>query len=80
MNVREFREASSIVCIAVGLAFAPVIARAGDVFSDAKSWHQGFVDVNGDGIFNVGKTEFPESLLIGDTANAAHTMAKQPKS
>ena len=80
MNVREVREASSIVCIAVGLAFAPVIAHAGDVFSDAASWHQGFVDVNGDGLLNkgAGKLEFPESLLIADTANAAHTVTFGP--
>ena len=78
MYVREVRNASSIVCVAVGMALAPVIAHAGDVFSDAKSWHQGFVDVNGDGIMNIGKTEFPESLLIADTANAAHTVTFGP--
>ena len=80
MNVREVREASSIVCIAVGLAFAPAIAHAGDVFSDATSWRQGFVDANGDGLLNkgAGKLEFPESLLIADTANAAHTVTFGP--
>ena len=78
MNVREVRNASSIVCIAVGMALAPVIAHAGDVFSDAKSWHQGFVDVNGDGIMNIGKTEFPESLLTAEPNNAAHTVTFGP--
>ena len=76
MNVREVREASAIACIAVGLALAPVIAHAGDVFSDATSWRQGFVDANGDGVLDIGsgKMEFPESLLIADTANAAHVI------
>ena len=70
----------AIACIAVGLALVSVIAHAGDVFSDATSWHQGFVDVNGDGLLNkgAGKLEFPESLLIADTANAAHTVTFGP--
>ena len=56
----------------------PCVSRAGDVFSDAKSWHKGFVDVNGDGIMNVGKTEFPESLLIAEPNNDAHNVTKLP--
>ena len=63
---------------AVAAALAAPCASRADVFSDAKSWHQGFVDANGDGIFNVGKAEFPESLLIADTANAAHTVTFGP--
>ena len=61
-------------------AVAAAVCNAGDVFSDAKSWHQGFVDVNGDGYLNIGtgKMEFPESLLIADTANAAHTVTFGP--
>ena len=55
-------------------AVAAAVCNAGDVFSDAKSWHQGFVDVNGDGYLNVGKTEFPESLLLADPNNAAHNV------
>lgn len=59
---------------------AAAVCNAGDVFSDAKSWRQGFVDVNGDGYLNIGtgKMEFPESLLIGDTANAAHKVTFGP--
>lgn len=61
-----------LTCAAVAVA----VCNAGDVFSDAKSWHQGFVDANGDGILDIGsgKMEFPESLLIADTANAAHVI------
>ena len=57
-------------------AVAATVCNANDVFSDAKSWHQGFVDANGDGILDIGsgKMEFPESLLIADTANAAHVI------
>ncbi len=61
----------ALVALTAALAF-PCESRSGDVFSDAKSWHQGFVDVNGDGIFNVGKTEFPESLLLAEPDNAQH--------
>ncbi|MBQ3288530.1 MAG: hypothetical protein IJH50_03895 [Kiritimatiellae bacterium] len=59
-----------------GLVVLPVSLQAGDVFSDAKSWHRGFVDANGDGVLDIGsgKMEFPESLLIADTANAAHVI------
>ena len=59
-----------LTCAAVVAA----VCNAGDVFSDAKSWHQGFVDVNGDGIMNIGKTEFPESLLTAEPNNAAHNV------
>ena len=62
------------------MTLLPLLGNAGDVFSDAKSWHRGFVDVNSDGYLNIGagKMEFPESLLIGDTANAAHTVTFGP--
>ena len=55
-------------------AVAATVCNASDVFSDAKSWHQGFIDANGDGIMNVGKTEFPESLLLADPNNAVHNV------
>ena len=61
-------------CAFAAALAAPFASRAGDVFSDAKSWHQGFVDANGDGIMNVGKTEFPESLLLAEPNNAAHNV------
>ncbi|MBR3221498.1 MAG: hypothetical protein IKF72_04630 [Kiritimatiellae bacterium] len=64
------RRSLILTCAAVAAA----ACNAGDVFSDAKSWHQGFVDVNGDGVMNVGKTEFPESLLLADPNNAAHNV------
>ena len=69
-----------LLIIGTVLAAMPFGARAADVFSDAKSWRQGFVDVNGDGRLNIGagKLEFPESLLIADTANAAHTVTFGP--
>ena len=75
---RNVRKAGIARILALG-AFAaalviPCVSRAGDVFSDAKSWHKGFVDVNGDGIMNVGKTEFPESLLIAEPNNDAHNV------
>ena len=59
---------------------AATVGNAGDVFSDAKSWHQGFVDANGDGYLNKGsgKMEFPESLLLADPNNAAHTVTFGP--
>ncbi len=63
----------AVCALAVALAF-PCASRAGDVFSDAKSWRRGFVDVNGDGIMNVGKTEFPEALLLADPADDAHNV------
>ena len=62
------------VCAFAAALATPFASRAGDVFSDAKSWHQGFVDANGDGIMNVGKTEFPESLLLAEPNNAAHAV------
>ncbi|MCR5750888.1 MAG: LamG domain-containing protein [Kiritimatiellae bacterium] len=55
-------------------AVAAAACNANDVFSDAKSWHQGFVDANADGVMNIGKTEFPESLLLADRNNAAHNV------
>ena len=61
-------------CALVAALALPCASRAGDVFSDAKSWHRGFVDANGDGIMNVGKTEFPESLLLAEPNNAAHNV------
>ena len=69
-----------LLIIGTVLAAMPFIARAADVFSDAKSWRQGFVDVNGDGRLNIGagKLEFPESLLIADSANAAHKVTFGP--
>ena len=53
-----------------------IMAFANDVFSDAKSWRQGFNDANGDSVLDIGsgKMEFPESLFIADTANAAHVI------
>ncbi|MBQ3345138.1 MAG: hypothetical protein IJG84_24840 [Kiritimatiellae bacterium] len=61
-------------------AVAAAVCNAKDVFSDAKSWHQGFVDVNGDGYLNKGsgKMEFPESLLLAEPNNAAHTVTFGP--
>lgn len=49
-------------------------------FTAASSWHQGFVDANGDGRLNIGagKMEFPESLLLAEPANAAHTVTFGP--
>ncbi len=61
-------------CALVAALVIPCASRAGDVFSDAKSWHRGFVDTNGDGIMNVGKAEFPESLLLAEPNNAAHNV------
>ena len=60
-----------VACVAVVLALSPSLSHAGDVFSDAKSWRMGFVDANGDGIMNIGKTEFLESLLTAAPDNAA---------
>ena len=61
-------------------AIAAAVCNASDVFSDAKSWHQGFVDTNGDGYLNIGagKMEFSESLLLADQNNAAHTVTFGP--
>ena len=76
MKERTVQGIVGAVCFAVGLAMLPGLAHAGDVFSDAKSWRQGFVDANGDGVLDIGsgKMEFPESLLIADAANAAHVI------
>ena len=54
MNVRKCEGKIATVCVVVSMALAPAVVHAGDVFSDAKSWHQGFVDVNGDGRLNIG--------------------------
>ena len=61
--------------LAAALAI-PCASRAGDVFSDAKSWRRGFTDANGNGVLDIGsgKMEFPESLLVADSANAAHVI------
>ncbi len=64
-----------LAACALAVALAIPCASRADVFSDAKSWHQGFVDANGDGIFNVGKTEFPESLLLAEPNNDVHTVS-----
>ena len=40
MNAKTAKEKIAIVCVAVGMVFASVIAHAGDVFSDAKSWRR----------------------------------------
>ena len=46
---------------------------ARDVFSDAPSWHRGFV---GSGAFvNGSTTQFPEGLKLGDAADASHAVA-----
>ena len=48
-------------------------AMAGDVFSDAASWHRGFV---GSGPFENGtSTQFPESLKLGDAGSGDHAVA-----
>ena len=58
------------VVAALGVA---VSANARDVFSDAASWHRGFV---GSGAFvNGSTTQFPESLKLGDAADASHAVA-----
>ncbi|MBR3222889.1 MAG: hypothetical protein IKF72_11770 [Kiritimatiellae bacterium] len=50
-----------------------LLAKAGDVFSDAVSWHRGFV---GSGAFVSGSTtQFPECLKLGDTSDASHAVA-----
>ena len=66
--------------IATCAAVAAAVCNANDVFSDAKSWHQGFVDANGDGYLNkgTGKMEFPESLLLAEPNNAAHIVTFGP--
>ncbi len=47
--------------------------EARDVFSDAASWHRGFV---GSGAFvNGSTTQFPEGLKLGDASDASHAVA-----
>ena len=47
--------------------------EARDVFSDAASWHRGFV---GNGAFvNGSTTQFPEGLKLGDASDANHAVA-----
>ena len=54
---------SAGLAVVAALAVA-VTANAGDVFSDAVSWHRGFV---GSGAFvNGSTTQFPEGLMLGD--------------
>lgn len=80
-NVGKAGNARILAAFALVAALViPCASRAGDVFSDAKSWHRGFVDVNGDGRLNIGagKMEFPESLLIAEPNNAAHTVTFGP--
>ena len=64
------RMAAIVATVALTVAAS---ADAADVFSDAASWHRGFV---GSGAFvNGSTTQFPESLKLGDAANAAHAVA-----
>ena len=64
------RMAAIVATVALTVATS---ADAADVFSDAASWHRGFV---GSGAFENGSTtQFPESLKLGDAANAAHAVA-----
>lgn len=77
-NVRTAGIARLLAACSLAAALAiPCATRAGDVFSDAKSWHKGFVDANGDGRLNIGagKMEFPESLLLAEPDNDAHTVS-----
>ena len=63
---------SAGLAVVAALAVA-VTANAGDVFSDVASWHRGFV---GSGAFvNGSTTQFPESLKLGDAADASHAVA-----
>ena len=80
MKTNAVQRCIAAACVAAGLAASPDVARAGDVFSDAKSWHQGFADTNGDGYLNkgAGKMEFPESLLLAEPDNAAHIVTFGP--
>ncbi len=62
-----------ILAFASATLAAVASTRASDVFSDAASWHRSFV---GSGPFSNGSTtQFPESLKLGDAANASHAVA-----
>ena len=62
-----------ILTLASVVLMAVISTSASDVFSDAASWHRGFV---GSGPFSNGSTaQFPESLKLGDAANASHAVA-----
>ena len=62
-----------ILTFASAALVAVASTRASDVFSDAASWHRSFV---GSGPFSNGSTtQFPESLKLGDAANASHAVA-----
>ena len=57
----------------MGLVALLVHSAAGsDVFSDAATFRRGFIDANGNGLFTVGKAEFPDALKAGDADNAVH--------
>ena len=58
------------IALVVAILAAHWQSRAQDVFSDAASWHRGFV---GSGAFvNGSTTQFPEGLKIGDASDASH--------
>ena len=70
MNMMKFLRGLTLASAALAGVAA---TRASDVFSDAASWHRGFV---GSGPFSNGSTtQFPESLKLGDAANASHAVA-----
>ena len=70
MNMMKFLRGLTLASVVLAGVAA---TRASDVFSDAASWHRGFV---GSGPFSNGSTtQFPESLKLGDAANASHAVA-----
>lgn len=71
MNIGSTLKSTSTAIVA---AFAVAgAASARDVFTDAASWHRGFV---GSGAFvNGSTTQFPEGLKLGDAADASHAVA-----
>ena len=61
------------IALVVAILAAHWQSRAQDVFSDAASWHRGFV---GSGAFvNGSTTQFPEGLKLGDASDASHAVA-----
>ena len=70
MNVMKKGRGALVAAMTLAVA---VSARAADVFSDAASWHRGFV---GNGAFvNGSATQFPEALKLGDADNVDHAVA-----
>lgn len=66
------------VVVAVCLTeLVSLVAMADDVFSNAATWHRGFVGDPANNFTSGSKTQFPDALRLGDAANSYHAATRQ---